>query len=100
MTNRRRLITFGAFIVGFYLVAPLLVFDFSSSAVPFDEDNHAGRSVVIGPRPRTWVPFATHSTDYPGGADYSPSDWPFRVWKPLCVAYARHGGHELPAEWR
>jgi hypothetical protein len=100
MKIHRRILFSIVTVAAVYVVAPLLIFDFSSAAVPFDEDNHDGNSVVIGPRPRAWVPFSTHSMDYPGGADYSPSSWPFQVWKPICIAYSRHGGHELPADWR
>lgn len=83
-----------------YLVLPLAIFDFTSIAVPYDEENHAGRSVAIGPRPRSWVPFAAHDIDIPGGADYSPDGWTFRLWKPICVAFCTANGYELPAEWR
>ena len=86
--------------VGVYLVLPLAVFDFSSIAVPYDEDNHAGSRVAIGPRPRWWVPFAAHQIDLPGGADYSPDGWTFRLWKPICILFCRAKGYELPAEWR
>jgi hypothetical protein len=86
--------------VGVYLVMPLAVFDFSSIAVPYDEENHAGKKVAIGPRPRWWVPFAARHIDLPGGADYSPDGWTFQIWKPICVMFCRAKGYELPAEWR
>ena len=86
--------------LGAYLLLPLAIFDFSSIAVPYDEENHAGRSVAIGPRPRWWVPFAARSIDIPGGADYSPEGWTFRLWKPICVAFCTAKGYALPAEWR
>jgi len=79
---------------------PLAVFDFSSIAVPYDEENHAGKKVAIGPRPRWWVPFAARHIDLPGGADYSPDGWTFQIWKPICVMFCRAKGYELPAEWR
>jgi hypothetical protein len=100
MKNRRRALRIVAFGIGAYLLLPLLIFDFRNSATPYDESTYEGRSVVIGPRPRAWIPFATRSTDYPGGSDYKASGWPFRVWKPLCILYARRGGYELPAAWR
>lgn len=83
-----------------YILAPILVFDFSSPAVPFDEEYHDEKKVAIGPRPRTWIPGATHDFDVPGGFSYAPEGWPFVVWKPLCLAYLQTHGYEKPAEWR
>ena len=83
-----------------YAILPLVVFDFGSPAVPYDEDNYDGRSVAIGPRPWWWVPFAAHGFDIPGGADYSPNGWAFRLWKPICLLYCQYHGYALPCEWR
>ena len=100
MKTLRRLWIPVAVVVALYSLLPLLVFDFSSVAVPFDEDNHNGRQVAIGPRPRGWVPRAAHDFDVPGGFGYAPSGWPFVVWKPMCLAYLGLRGYERPAEWR
>jgi hypothetical protein len=89
-----------AVLLGLYLVLPLVVFDFTSTAVPYDEDNFGNREVAIGPMPRSWVPKAAHDFDIPGGYGYDPSGWPFVVWKPLCVAFVKAKGYALPAEWR
>lgn len=83
-----------------YLLLPLVIFDFTGKAVPDGEDNYAGKSVAIGPRPRSWVPGAAHGYDIPGGADYDPRGWPFRLWKPLCILYCKVHGYALPVEWR
>jgi hypothetical protein len=83
-----------------YISGPVVVFDFSSTAVPFDEEYHNGKEVAIGPRPRAWVPFAAFEYDAPGGFDYAPDRWPFVVWKPLCLAYLLAHGYERPSEWR
>jgi hypothetical protein len=86
--------------LGFYLLLPLVIFDFSSVAVPYDEENHSGRSVAIGPRPRDWVPLVARDVDIPGGADYSPDSWMFQIWKPVCVEFCKAKGYALPARWR
>lgn len=86
--------------VGLYLASALVVFDFRSMAVPYDEENFGRRSVAIGPRPRWWVPRAAHDFDLPGGFDYAPDGWPFVVWKPLCLAFIKANGYAPPAEWR
>ncbi len=96
----RKIVIGLAIAVGLYLLLPLLIFDFSSIAVPYDQENHDGKMVVIGPRPRWWVPGAARDLDIPGGFDYDTSGWPFVIWKPLCVFYDRAHGYALPAEWR
>jgi hypothetical protein len=83
-----------------YLLLPFLVFDFSSVAVPYDEENFGSQEVAIGPRPRWWISGAAHNLDIPGGYDYEPGGWPFVVWKPLCIAFVRSKGYALPAAWR
>ena len=83
-----------------YILISLLVFDFSEEAVPYDEESFAGKPVAIGPRPRRWVPGATHDFDISGGPDYCPENWPCRAWKPICLIYCKMRGFELPGEWR
>jgi len=89
-----------AVIAALYVVLPLVIFDFTSIAVPYDEENFGSQQVAIGPEPRWWVPKAAYDFDVPGGFGYDPSGWPFVVWKPLCVAFVRGKGYALPAEWR
>jgi len=89
-----------AVIAGLYILLPFVIFDFSSVATPYDEENYDGQQVVIGPQPRWWVPHAARHFDIPGGYDYEPSGWPFVVWKPLCVAFDKAHGYALPASWR
>src|SRR5258706_13175132 len=78
-----------AVLAGLYLVLPLVVFDFTSIAAPFDEDNFGNQPVAIGPKPRWWIPKVAHDFDVPGGFGYAPSGWPFVLWKPLCVGFLR-----------
>jgi hypothetical protein len=89
-----------AAVIGLYLLLPLIVFDFTSVAVPFDEENFGSQQVAIGPKPYWWVPKAAHDFDVPGGFGYHSSGWPFVVWKPLCVAFVKAKGYALPGPWR
>ena len=89
-----------AVLAGLYLALSLVVFDFTSIAVPFDGDNFGNQPVALGPKPRWWIPKAAHDFDVPGGFGYAPSGWPFVLWKPLCVVFLRAKGYALPAEWR
>jgi len=83
-----------------YLILHVVIFDFSSVAVPFDEENYGGKQVAIGPKPRWWVPKASHGLDIPGGYDFDTTGWPFIVWKPICIWYVKSEGYALPAAWR
>ena len=89
-----------AALAGLYLLLPLIVFEFTSTAVPHDEDNFGTQQVAIGPRPRWWIPKASYDYDLPGGFGYDPGGWPFVVWKPMCVAFVKIKGYALPAQWR
>jgi len=100
MKHRRELAIGAAAVAGLYLLLAAIVFDFTSMAHPYDEENFGGQTVAIGPKPRSWIPGATRSIDIPGGADYDESAWPFVVWKPLCVVYVKARGHALPSGWR
>jgi len=86
--------------VGAYFLLPFVIFDFSSIATPYDEETFGKQQVVIGPRPRWWVPCAARHLDLPGGFDYQPSGWPFVVWKPLCIAFDKANGYAPPSQWR
>jgi hypothetical protein len=83
-----------------YLLLPLAVFDFTSTARPYDEDNFGGREVAIGPKPCWWIPKAAWKLDVPGGFSYDASGWPFVVWKPFCMAFLKVKGYAPPAQWR
>ncbi len=100
MSYLRQAVIGAALLVAVYGLLPLAIFDFTSVAVPYDEENYGSQEVAIGPRPYWWVPYAAHDFDLPGGYDYSPEGWPFVVWKPLCVAFVKAKGYALPAEWR
>lgn len=89
-----------AVVASTYILLPLIIFNFSSVATPYDEENFGNQQVVIGPKPWWWVPGAARHCDLPGGFDYDPSGWAFVVWKPLCIAYDKAHGYALPAEWR
>jgi hypothetical protein len=89
-----------AVVAALYVLLPFVLFDFSSVAVPYDEENFGSQQVAIGPKPRWWIPRAARHLDIPGGFDYEPSGWTFVVWKPLCIAFDRAHGYALPAEWR
>jgi hypothetical protein len=100
LSKGRRLLRLTLLTLGCYLIAPLMIFDFSEVAYTYDEEYFNGRPVAIGPRPYFLVPGAIHDLDYPGGPDYTETAWPFVVWKPLCMLYSRMEGYELPRGWR
>jgi hypothetical protein len=100
MKSLKRVGVFFAVIIGLYIVLPFVIFDFSSVAVPYDEENFGSQQVAIGPRPRSWIPHAARHLDIPGGFDYEPTAWPFVVWKPVCVAFDKAHGYALPRRWR
>ena len=83
-----------------YLLGAFLIFDFSRYAGSQNESTYNGRSVAIGPEPRWWVPRVSDNLDVPGGYSYSPHNWPFIVWKPICISYLKIRGYEKPIEWR
>ncbi len=89
-----------ALLAAAYLMTAGIVFDFTSSAVPFDEESYRGRTVAIGPKPRAWVPRSASGVDVVGGFRYEPTNWPFVLWKPICIGYLRVMGLELPVAWR
>jgi len=89
-----------AVLVCAYIVLPLVIFDFTSVAVPFDEENFGSQAVSIGPRPWWWVPGAAHDFDVPGGFGYDTSGWPFVLWRPLCEVFVLARGDALPSQWR
>ena len=88
------------FLLLVYMLGAVVVFDFDTAAHSWHEEKHGGKLVAIGPCPRTWVPWAARAHDFPGGFDYSVNEWPFRLWKPLCLTYCEINGYALPSEWR
>jgi hypothetical protein len=100
MKRVKKIAVASGIMVALYVLLPVLIFDFSSVAVPYDEENFGSQQVAIGPRPRWWVPGTARHLDIPGGFDYEPSGWTFVVWKPLCIAFDSAHGYALPAGWR
>jgi hypothetical protein len=100
MNHLKKMGTAIAVMATLYLLMPVLLFDFSSVAVPCDEENFGTHQVAIGPKPRWWVPGAARHLDIPGGFDYEPSGWTFVLWKPLCIVFDRAHGYAPPAQWR
>jgi len=87
LSTRQRVRRFVLGSLGCYLLAPLVIFDFTETAYAYDQEG-----VAIGPKPYFLVPGAIRDFDYPGGPDYTDTAWPFVVWKPLCVVYCRVKG--------
>jgi hypothetical protein len=82
-------------LLGAYLCTAIVVFDFGSAALAFDEDSHDGREVAIGPRPRrlfcppTWE-----------GVRWEGREWPFVMFAPVCCWWRERHGYAPPANWR
>ena len=78
-----------------YFGAAAIVFDFSKTAFPSDEDNFEGREVAIGPRPRhlfcppTWE-----------GVRWEGREWPFVVFAPICGWWRERHGYAPSHAWR
>jgi hypothetical protein len=78
-----------------YVGAAFIVFDFSRAAYPSDEENHEGREVAIGPRPRrlfcppTWE-----------GVRWEGREWPFVVFAPICSCWRDEHGYAPSHAWR
>jgi hypothetical protein len=78
-----------------YIAAATIVFDFNRAAFPSDEDNHDGREVAIGPRPRhMFCPPTSHGVRWEG------REWPFVVFAPVCSWWRERHGYAPSAEWR
>src|SRR2546426_123678 len=79
-----------------YVAAAALVFDFSATAFPGDEDNTAdGRPVALGPRPRrVFCRPTVHDVCWEG------REWPFVVFAPVCSWWRERHGYAPSAEWR
>jgi hypothetical protein len=83
-------------LISAYLCSSLLVFDFTTDAYPFDVEFVGGKHASLGPAPRIWVPFGCWKYDIPGGPSWTGSEWPFLVYRPICVLFVRAHGYELP----
>ncbi len=78
-----------------YVTAACVVFDFSKPANAFDEEEHNGRAVAFGPRPRGLFCKPSYA-----GMNYDGSEWPFLVFKPVCSAWRTNKGYEAPSKLR
>src|SRR5262245_61158798 len=82
-------------VFGLYCLAPILLFDFSEAATPYDEETYGGRSVSFGPRPRWIFCSPTYANFF-----FKGDEWALRAYKPLCIVWVRKKGYALPANWR
>lgn len=82
-------------VVGIYIISFVIIFDLSTPAFDWDEENYKDRSVALGPRPR-WVFLRPYQWD----VAYDPGQWPFVVYRPLCQMWLRSHGYAPPVEWR
>lgn len=78
-----------------YIGGAFAVFDMRYPAYAFDEETHNGRAVALGPHPRKWACKPTYH-----GIHFDGSEWPFRVFQPICAIWRLTKGYESPAEWR
>ena len=84
------------FVVFGYLLAAVVVFDFSKTAFPDDEDNtEDGRPVALGPMPRLLFCHRAHD-----GVNFEGREWPFVVFAPICSWWRASHGYAPSAEWR
>jgi hypothetical protein len=66
-----------------YLLFPLVLFDLGRTAYCEDEDNFDGKTVVVGPRPRSlFHPFAPRQSSWQG------TEWFFQMYPWVCRTYA------------
>jgi hypothetical protein len=84
-----------AVLLSLYPISFLVVFDLQDTAYCWDEENFGSQQVAVGPRPR-WV------FDKPRceGILYSPKQWSFTVYRPLCILWLKLNGYAVPYEWR
>lgn len=79
-----------------YGVVAGLIFDFSQTAHPPDEENTAnGTPVAVGPLPRDWACKPTYE-----GLFFDGREWPFRLFQPVCSAWLGLRGYAPPREQR
>jgi hypothetical protein len=78
-----------------YLVFPFILFDFTQPAYCYAEDQFEGRRVAFGPRPRWFlVPPTYHGLLYDG------TEWPFSLYRRLCLKWLSEHDYRLPSVWR
>jgi len=89
----RRKLVLALAIVMAYPLAFWMMFDTSTPADKWDVDNSpSGFRVALGPRPRA----AICSPRSPDGWNFDGSEWPFVVFRPLCIAWLRLHGYVPP----
>jgi len=85
----------------FLLAAPILallsvpaVFDLSESAPIYDEEYRLdnGIRVSAGPRPRWFLCYPPYHDFF-----YEGTEWPFRVYSPLCRLWRTLHGYDAPS---
>jgi hypothetical protein len=82
-------------IVGIYVLAASAVFDMTKPALPFDEEEHNGRPVAYGPRPRAFCCRPTYHDFY-----FTGEEWPFKFFRPMCEMWRTSNDYERPSNWR
>ena len=79
-----------------YILVALVVFDFTQTAFPYDEDNTPdGRPVALGPRPRWFACSRAHDS-----FNFEGREWPFVVFAPICSWWRSSHGYAPSAKWR
>jgi hypothetical protein len=80
-------------------IAPMLillsipvVFDLSRPALIFDDENRNDRPVAAGPRPRMLICYPSYHDFF-----FAGTEWPFRVYSPLCRVWRRAHGYVAPS---
>ena len=82
-----------------YLGAAIMVFDFTGSARPRDEEYSGQRPVAFGPLPR--APFCRGAhLDVPGGWDFDGREPIWIPFRPVCAIWRAVTGHAAPRNWR
>lgn len=77
-------------ILCFPLLSFLIVFDVTKPAYKFDEEYNGSRQVAVGPQPR--YAFCKPSYDI----HYDGTEWPFRIFRPLCSVWRDITGYAPP----
>ena len=83
-----------AMAVAFYLGSAIIIFDFGEAAYPHDEEYFGNKHVAFGPRPRA----SFCKPAYAGGFD--GTEWPLRMYRPVCEVWRYAEGYAAPTGWR
>jgi hypothetical protein len=94
--NMRKSICTTFVIILIYFIGSIIVFDFSKAAFDAEEDTFNRKQVAYGPRPRHFFT----KPQQRDGLSYSGEEWPFLVYKPICIFWRVLGGYEKPGQWR